>query len=199
MKNWLYIRRVESAVGGLIRANLAVGAETDSSPWLTVSMHILKSRILHLCFWFCFKGSTLATPTDETNKPRQLKDEKSLSPDNLVPKEQFCNAIRRKRAYKAAFVTLSAVTLFTFYPLPAFDFLFLFVYCNFLMFLITFWFAVPILLCLFVYLFTSCHVMICHVMLCHVSYIMLCHVMSCYVVLRYDTIRYDTIRYDIYT
>jgi len=84
------------------------------------------------------EGSTLATPTDETNKPRQLKDEKSLSPDNLVPKEQFCNAIRRKRAYKAAFVTLSAVTLFTFYPLPAFDFLFLFVYCNFLMFLITF-------------------------------------------------------------
>ena len=46
---------------------------------------------------------------------------------------------RRKRAYKAAFIGLSAITLFIFHSLPAFDFLFLFIYCNFLIMVITLW------------------------------------------------------------
>lgn len=87
---------------------------------------------------FSFQGSSLTTLPDDAAKPKLVKDEKILAQDNTVPKEQFCTVIRRKRAYKTAFVTLSAVTLFTFYPLPAFDFLFLFIYCNFLIILITF-------------------------------------------------------------
>lgn len=63
----------------------------------------------------------------ETNRTKQGKE------NNLV-----CTLIQRKRAYKIAFATLSAVTMFTFYPLPAFDFLFLFIYCNVLILLITF-------------------------------------------------------------
>ena len=51
---------------------------------------------------------------------------------------------RRKRAYKTAFTALSAVTLFTFHPSPEFAFLFLFIYCNFLIMLITFWVATPL-------------------------------------------------------
>ena len=66
----------------------------------------------------------------ETNRTKQGKE------NNLVAKER--TLIQRKRAYKIAFVTLSAVTMFTFYPLPAFDFLFLFIYCNVLILLITF-------------------------------------------------------------
>ena len=77
----------------------------------------------------------LALPTAlaaETNRTKQGKE------NNLVPKERFCTLIQRKQAYKTAFATLSAVTMFTFYPLPAFDFLFLFIYCNVLILLITF-------------------------------------------------------------
>lgn len=66
----------------------------------------------------------------ETNRTKQGKE------NNSVAKER--TLIQRKRAYKIAFVTLSAVTMFTFYPLPAFDFLFLFIYCNVLILLITF-------------------------------------------------------------
>lgn len=66
----------------------------------------------------------------ETNRTKQGKE------NNSVAKER--TLIQRKRAYKIAFVTLSAVTMFTFYPLPAFDFLFLFICCNVLILLITF-------------------------------------------------------------
>ena len=71
----------------------------------------------------------------ETNRAKQGKE------NNSVAKERFCTLIQRKRAYKTAFATLSAVTMFTFYPLPAFDFLFLFIYCNVLILLITFQFT----------------------------------------------------------
>ena len=66
----------------------------------------------------------------ETNRTKQGKE------NNLM--ERYWTEKRRKRAYKIAFATLSAVTMFTFYPLPVFDFLFLFIYCNVLILLITF-------------------------------------------------------------
>lgn len=65
-----------------------------------------------------------------------LNSTKDWSPELAEQLLRTCT--RRKRAYKAAFIGLSVVTLFIFHPLPAFDFLFLFIYCNFLIMLITF-------------------------------------------------------------
>ena len=80
-------------------------------------------------FLFLDLSTALAAETNTTKQGRE---------DNVVPKERFCTLIQRKRAYKTAFATFSAVTMFTFYPVPAFDFLFLFIYCNVLILLITF-------------------------------------------------------------
>ena len=85
-------------------------------------------------FLFLDLSTALAAETNRTKQGRE---------DNVVPKERFCNLIQRKRAYKTAFATLSAVTMFTFYPVPAFDLLFLFIYCNVLILLITFQFSTP--------------------------------------------------------
>ncbi|KAJ7383699.1 hypothetical protein OS493_026229 [Desmophyllum pertusum] len=87
------------------------------------------------------EGLPLKNLPNETDEAKRVKNDVINPTKDLVPvsaEQQLCTVTRRKRAYKAAFVALSAVTLFTFHPLPAFDFLFLFIYCNFLIILITF-------------------------------------------------------------
>ena len=92
-----------------------------------------------------FSGVPLRNIADDTCEPkRAVKDDVSTKDWPTAALEQMLNAIaRRKLAYKTAFIALSVVTLLTFYPLPQFDFLFLFIYCNFLIILITFWVWAP--------------------------------------------------------
>ncbi|XP_066022890.1 uncharacterized protein [Pocillopora verrucosa] len=75
----------------------------------------------------------------EPKKLEKVKDilnpTKDWTPE--LAEEMLRTCTRRKRAYKAAFIGLSAITLFIFHSLPAFDFLFLFIYCNFLIMVIT--------------------------------------------------------------
>jgi len=87
-----------------------------------------------------FLGVPLRSIADDTCEPKpRVKDDVSTKDWPTAALEQMLNAIaRRKLAYKTAFIALSVVTLFTFCPLPQFDFLFLFIYCNFLIILITF-------------------------------------------------------------
>ena len=77
----------------------------------------------------------------EPKKLEKVKDilnpTKDWTPE--LAEEMLRTCTRRKRAYKAAFIGLSAITLFIFHSLPAFDFLFLFIYCNFLIMVITLW------------------------------------------------------------
>lgn len=78
----------------------------------------------------------------ESGEPRKLEKVKDiLNPTKdwtpELAEEMLRTCTRRKRAYKAAFIGLSAITLFIFHSLPAFDFLFLFIYCNFLIMFIT--------------------------------------------------------------
>lgn len=80
-----------------------------------------------------FLGVPLRSIADDTCEPKRVKDD-------VRTKEAIA---KRKLVYKTAFIALSVVTLFTFYPLPQFDFLFLFIYCNFLIILITFWVWAP--------------------------------------------------------
>ena len=91
---------------------------------------------------FLPSGLPLRDFFDELDEPKRAKDDVNAMKDRTtVTSEQQLSAVtRRKQAYKAAFTSLSAVSMFTFYcdPLPAFDFLFLFIYCNLLILLITF-------------------------------------------------------------
>ena len=80
----------------------------------------------------------------ESGEPKKLEKVKDiLNPTKdwtpELAEEMLRTCTRRKRAYKAAFIGLSAITLFIFHSLPAFDFLFLFIYCNFLIMVITLW------------------------------------------------------------
>lgn len=91
-----------------------------------------------------FLGVPLRSIPDDTYEPKGVKDDVSTKDWTTAALEQMLDIIaRRKLAYKTAFIALSVVTLFTFYPLPQFDFLFLFIYCNFLIILITFWVWAP--------------------------------------------------------
>lgn len=88
---------------------------------------------------FSFLGSPLKNTPDDKCEPKRVKDDVNTKDWPTVVSEQMLNVVtRRKRAYKTAFTALSAVTLFIFHPLPEFAFLFLFIYCNFLIMLITF-------------------------------------------------------------
>lgn len=95
---------------------------------------------------FSFLGLPLRNIPDDPCEPKRVKDDVSTTKDwPTAASEQMLSVItRRKRAYKTAFTALSAVTLFTFHPLPEFAFLFLFIYCNSLIILITFWVSAPL-------------------------------------------------------
>lgn len=99
-----------------------------------------QTRLILIIKAFSFLGLPLRNIPDDTCEPKRVKDDVSTTKDwPTAASEQMLSVItRRKRAYKTAFTALSAVTLFTFHPLPEFAFLFLFIYCNFLIMLITF-------------------------------------------------------------
>lgn len=85
------------------------------------------------------EGSPLKNLPNDKCEPNRVKNDVNTKDWPTVASEQMLTVVtRRKRAYKTAFTALSAVTLFIFHPLPEFAFLFLFIYCNFLIMLITF-------------------------------------------------------------
>lgn len=96
-------------------------------------------RLILIIKAFPFLGSPLKNLPNDKCEPNRVKNDVNTKDWPTVASEQMLTVVtRRKRAYKTAFTALSAVTLFIFHPLPEFAFLFLFIYCNFLIMLITF-------------------------------------------------------------
>lgn len=96
-------------------------------------------RLILIIKAFPFLGPPLKNIPNDKCEPNRVKNDVNTKDWPTVASEQMLTVVtRRKRAYKTAFTALSAVTLFIFHPLPEFAFLFLFIYCNFLIMLITF-------------------------------------------------------------
>lgn len=102
-------------------------------------------RLILIIKAFPFLGPPLKNIPNDKCEPNRVKNDVNTKDWPTVASEQMLTVVtRRKRAYKTAFTALSAVTLFIFHPLPEFAFLFLFIYCNFLNMLITFWVTTPL-------------------------------------------------------